>query len=180
VPPIAVGLIWKLILHPNLGVANYLLSLLRLPSQGWFGDPKIALLSIIGVDIWHETSLILMILLAGLTSLPKAPFEAATIDGADSFQKLRYLTLPLMKPVILVAIMIRMIAALKTYDLIYICTRGGPGTKTQTLSYLVYRKAFRSLNMGLATSLSYILLIIILVVTIILIRVIGREVEISE
>lgn len=175
IPPIGVGLIWRLILHPTLGVANHLLQLFRMPPQAWFGNPKAALLTIIGVDIWHETSLMIMILLAGLTSLPESPFEAATIDGAGPFQKFWYITVPLMKPVITVALIIRMIAALKTYDLIYICTKGGPGTKTQTLSYLVYRKGFRFLDMGIAASLSYLLLGMILVATLVIIKTIGKR-----
>jgi multiple sugar transport system permease protein len=169
-PPIVVGLIWKMLLHPELGIINYLIGLVGIPAQGWYGDPKLAMLTVIGVDVWHETSLILIILLAGLTSLDKTPYEAAKVDGATSFQVFLYITLPMMIPVITVAILIRMIAAIKTYDLIYILTRGGPGHKTDTMSYYVFKMAFRKMSVGDAAAQSFILLIIILVLSLILIK----------
>jgi len=175
ITPVAVGLMWKLILHPRLGIANYLLSLLNIPSQGWFGDADLAMPALIGVDVWHETSLILLILLAGLTNLPMEPFEAATVDGASSVQKFWYITLPLLKPVILVAVLIRLISCLKVYDLVYVCTRGGPGVRTQTMSYFVYRIAFRTMHMGEAASVSYILLGIVLIFSLVLIKILGKE-----
>jgi len=170
-PPIVVGLIWRLLLHPDLGIINYLIGLIGIPKQGWYGDPKLAMLTVIGVDVWHETSLILIILLAGLTSLGRTAYEAAVVDGASPMQIFFHITLPLLSPIITVAILIRMIAAIKTYDLIYILTRGGPGFRTETMSYYVYLMAFRKLSMGDAAALSFILLIIILIFSIILIRV---------
>jgi len=129
------------------------------------------MLTVIGVDVWHETSLVLIILLAGLTSLDKTPFEAAKVDGAKSIQMFLFITLPLLTPVITVAILIRMIAAIKTYDLIYILTRGGPGHKTDTMSYYVFKMAFRKLSVGDAAAQSFILLIIILLLSLILIKI---------
>jgi multiple sugar transport system permease protein len=172
-PPIAVGLIWRLLLHPDLGIVNYVLGLVRIPPQGWYGDPKLAMLTVIGVDVWHETSLILIILLSGLTSLDRTPYEAARVDGASSFQTFVFITLPMLAPVITVAVLVRMIAAVKTYDLIYILTRGGPGFKTETMSYFVYKTAFRKMSMGDASAQSFILLIIILLLSLILIK--GME-----
>jgi multiple sugar transport system permease protein len=174
-PPIAVGLIWRLLLHPDLGIVNYVIGLVGFPKLGWYGDPKLAMLTVIGVDIWHETSLILIIVLAGLTSLDKTPYEAARVDGASSVQTFLYITLPMLTPVITVAVLIRMIAAIKTYDLIYILTRGGPGFRTETMSYFVYKTAFRELSMGEAASESFILLVIILVFSLILIRAMERR-----
>jgi multiple sugar transport system permease protein len=116
-PPITVGLIWRLLLHPELGIINYGLSLLSLPQPAWLGDPRLAMITIIIVDIWHETSFIFLILLAGLTALPDELYEAAMIDGANAPAQFRYLTVPLMLPTILVAVLIRLIAALKTNDL---------------------------------------------------------------
>jgi len=176
ITPVAVGLMWKLILHPGLGIANYLLGWLSIPPQGWFGDRELAMPTLIGVDIWHETSLILLILLAGLANLPVEPFEAATVDGASSAKRFWYITLPLLKPVILVAVLIRLISSLKIYDLVYVCTRGGPGTRTQTMSYFVYRIAFRTLHMGQAAAVSYLLLGIVLVFSLIFIKILGKEV----
>lgn len=175
ITPVAVGLMWKLFLNPDLGIVNYFLGLFGVPKRGWFGDPELAMPTLIAVDVWHETSLILMILAAGLANLRREPFEAATVDGASSLQKFRFITVPLMSPVILVAIMIRMISALKTYDLVYICTRGGPGTKTETLSYYIYRTAFRKLDMGHASALAYLLLFLILILALVLVKILGRE-----
>ncbi|KKK48928.1 hypothetical protein LCGC14_3140190, partial [marine sediment metagenome] len=127
------------------------------------------------VDVWHETSLIMIIILAGLTSLDKTPYEAARVDGASGFQTFIYITLPMLLPVITIAVLIRMIAAIKTYDLIYILTRGGPGFKTETMSYFVYKMAFRKMSMGDASAQSFILLLIILVFSLILLKVIARK-----
>jgi multiple sugar transport system permease protein len=170
-PPITVGLIWRLLLHPELGIINYSLGLLSLPQPAWLGNPRLAMVTIIIVDIWHETSFILLILLAGLTSLPDELYEAAMIDGANSQQKLRFLTIPLMMPTILVATLIRLIAALKTYDLVYILTRGGPGISTETISYYIYRVAFVFLDMGTSAAMSFLLLVLIVILTLVLMRV---------
>jgi multiple sugar transport system permease protein len=175
IPPVAVGLIWRLLLHPDLGIVNYLLGLVGFPKLGWLGDPQLAMPTVIAIDVWHETALILIVLLAGLTSLDRTPFEAAKVDGASSIQTFFSITLPMLSPVILVALLIRMIAAIKTYDLIYILTRGGPGFRTETMSYYVYKMAFRNMSMGDASAMSFILLLIILFFCLILIRIIGRE-----
>lgn len=170
-PPITVGTIWRLLLHPELGIINYFLGLMGLPQPAWLGDPRLAMITIILVDIWHETSFILLILLAGLTSLPDELYEAAMIDGANSIQQFRFLTVPLMMPTILVAILIRTIAALKTYDLVYILTRGGPGIATETISYYIYRVAFVFLDMGKSAAMSFLLLVVIILLTLLLMRI---------
>ena len=170
-PPITVGTIWRMLLHPELGILNYAMGVLGLPQPAWLGDPRLAMITIIIVDIWHETSFILLILLAGLTSLPDELYEAAMIDGANSRQQFRFLTVPLMMPTILVAVLIRMIAALKTYDLVYILTRGGPGISTETISYYIYRVAFVFLDMGKSAAMSFLLLLVIVALTLILMRV---------
>jgi multiple sugar transport system permease protein len=175
IPPIAVGLIWRLLLHPDLGIINYLLGFVGIPKLGWLGDPQLAMPTVIAVDVWHETALILIVLLAGLTSLDRTPFEAAKVDGASSIQIFFNITLPMLSPIILVALLIRMIAAIKTYDLIYILTRGGPGFRTETMSYYVYKMAFRKMSMGDASAMSFILLIIILFFCLILIRIMGKR-----
>lgn len=170
-PPITVGTIWRMLLHPELGIINYALSVIGMPQPAWLGDPRLAMITIIIVDIWHETSFILLILLAGLTSLPDELYEAAMIDGANNRQQFRFLTVPLMMPTILVAVLIRMIAALKTYDLVYILTRGGPGISTETISYYIYRVAFVFLDMGKSAAMSFLLLMVIVGLTLILMRV---------
>lgn len=174
-PPITVGLIWRLLLHPELGIINYSLGLMHIPQPAWLGDPRLAMITVIIVDIWHETSFLLLILLAGLTALPDELYEAAVIDGASNPQKFRYLTIPLMMPTILVAVLIRLIAALKTYDLIYILTRGGPGVSTETISYYIYRVAFVFLDMGKSSAMSFLLLLLIVILTLVLMRAMRSE-----
>lgn len=175
ISPIAVGLIWRLLLHPDLGAINWALGLFGLPKQEWLSGSTTAMPTIVGVDLWHETSLMLVIILAGLTALPRDPIEAASVDGANSWQTFWTVTLPLLMPVLLVAVLIRMIAAMKTYDLIYVLTRGGPGSSTETISYSIWKNAFTSLDMGRSAAASFLLLIAILVLTVILVRVMNRD-----
>jgi multiple sugar transport system permease protein len=177
VSPVAVGLIWRLLLHPDLGAVNWVLTGVGLPGQEWLGQKSSAMPTVIGVDAWHETSLLLVILLAGLTSLPRDPVEAATVDGASKWQIFYSITLPLLAPVILVAVLIRMIAAMKTYDLIYILTSGGPGSATETISFRIWKVGFTGLDMGRAGAASILLLLVILALTIVLTRVMAIDFE---
>lgn len=173
--PVAVALMFRLMFNPNLGIINWLLSLIDVPAQGWLGDPDLALATVIFVDVWHETSLMLLMLYAGLKSLPLDPFEAARIDGANPVQILRHVTLPMLRPVILVTVLIRMISALKSYDLIYMLTQGGPGKSTETISFYAYRLGFRFLDVGQAAAVSFILLIAVVALTLILLRIMKES-----
>ena len=173
-PPITVGLIWRLLLHPELGIINYALGVVGLPQPLWLATSNLAMITIIIVDVWHETAFIILVLLAGLTSLPEEIYEAAIIDGASSIQKFQFITLPLMAPTILVATIIRMIAALKTYDLVYILTRGGPGISTETISYYIYKVFFVALDVGKSSAMAFLLLIVIIFMTFILMKVMQR------
>ncbi len=163
--PVIVGLIWRMFLHPSLGIVNYLLSVAGIEPVNWLGSTKVAIWTIIMVDIWHQVSFMIVLLLAGLSALPKEPYEAARVDGAGTIRAFLHITLPLMGPVIMVTLLIRLIFAVKTYDLVYIMTRGGPGTSTDFISYFIYRTAFVSLNIGEASAMSAILLSLILLMT---------------
>ena len=163
--PVIVGLIWRMFLHPSLGIVNYLLTVIGFEPVNWLGSTTMAIWTIIMVDIWHQVSFMIVLLLAGLSAMPREPYEAARVDGANVFQSFFYITLPLMMPVIIVTLLIRMIFAVKTYDLIYIMTRGGPGVSTDLVSYAIYRTAFVSLNVGEASAMSAILLAAILLLT---------------
>lgn len=175
VSPIAVGLIWRLLLHPDLGAVNWAFRQLGLPAQEWLSTKSTAMPTVVGIDVWHETSLILVVLLAGLASLPREPIEAARVDGANGLQILWTVTIPLMVPVIVIAALIRMISAMKTYDLIYILTSGGPGGATETISFRIWKIGFTNLNMGQAAAASILLLIAIMLLTLILIRVMRQD-----
>ena len=163
--PVVVGLVWRMILHTELGIMNYLLKLMSINRVNWLGDSDIAFWTIVFVDIWHQVSFMTILLLAGLAALPREPYEAARMDGASGLRCLIYITLPLMRPVIIVALLLRLIFAVKTFDIIYIMTKGGPGIATDLVSYFIYRSAFFSLDIGRASALSVGLLVIVLLLT---------------
>jgi len=163
--PVVVALIWRMFLHPELGIVNYLLGLVGIAKVNWLGDPVIAFWTVVLTDIWHQVSFMIVLLLAGLSALPKEPYEAARMDGASVLQSFFHITLPLMRPVIIVTLLIRLIFAVKTFDLIYVMTRGGPGTATDLISYFIYRSAFFGLDIGQASAISVLLLAIVLALT---------------
>lgn len=161
ITPIAVGLTWRLMLHSQLGIVNHLLGKLGLTGISWLGDPKYALGTVMFVDIWQNIPYMVLILMAGLVTLPREPYEAAAIDGANRFQTFFRLTVPMMMPTFAVVLLLRAIMSFKTYDLIYVMTRGGPGTATEVISYTIYNQAYRYLNTGTAASMSIYLVLMI-------------------
>lgn len=165
VTPIAIGLIWRMLLHPELGIVNYILNEIGIGGRPWLGTAATALPTLIFVNVWQWTPFMMILLYAGLLSLPEEPFEAATIDGANFWQKIWYLELPMLRDIIAVAVTIRLIDLLRTYDLVYILTGGGPGNTTETISYYIYRLGFVSLDMGRASAASYIFLIVMVIAT---------------
>jgi multiple sugar transport system permease protein len=168
--PVAVALIWRVFLHPELGIMNYFLSRLGIHAVNWLGSGRVAFWTLIMVDIWQQISFMILVLLAGLVSLPVDPFEAASIDGASSLQKLFHITLPLMRPVIVVALLIRV-----TFDLVYILTRGGPGVATDVMSYYIYRRTFMGLNLAESSAASWIVLAFTMVLIVLLNRALKME-----
>ncbi len=175
--PVAVALIWRVFLHPELGIANYFLSFLHLPPVNWLGSEKVAFWTVVMVDIWQQVSFMILVLLAGLVSLPADPYEAAAIDGASHFQRFLYITLPLMKPVIVVALLLRVIFGFRTFDLVYILTRGGPGVTTDVMSYYIYRRTFMGLSVAESSAASYILLLVTMFIVVFLYRALRMERE---
>ncbi len=163
--PVVVAQIWRMFLHPELGIVNYLIGLVGVAKVNWLGDADIAFWTVVLVDIWHQVSFMIILLLAGLSALPKEPYEAARMDGASTLQSFFHITLPLMRPVIVVTLLIRLIFAIKTFDLIFIMTRGGPGTATDLISYFIYRSAFYGLDIGQASAISVVLLVVVLALT---------------
>jgi len=168
--PVIVGLIWKILMNPFYGFLNYVLGMLSLPKPLWLDDTRTALISTILVDVWQWTPMAAIIVLSGLQSLPEEPFDSAKIDGASAFQIFRYLTLPLLKPAIMVVLLIRLMDTIRIFDTIFVLTKGGPGISTEVISIYIYRIAFRHFNIGYATALSFITLIIIVIVSQLFIR----------
>lgn len=166
-PPVAVAMIWRLIYNPTSGLLNHYMSQWGLIDRpiAFLGDPSIALISIMVIDVWQWTPFVFILALAALQTLPEEPFEAAAVDGASPFQIFRYLTLPMMTPALLVIGIIRLIGAFKIFDLVYMLTGGGPGTSTQVATHYIYRTAFVGrFDTGYASAMTVILLVIIVVV----------------
>ena len=173
--PVSVGLIWHMLLQPNLGIVNRLLDLSGIGGVDWLGDPNLAFWTVVFVDVWQQVSFVILILAAGLASLPKDPYEAAEVDGAGDFSQFWYLTLPMLRPVAAIAIVIQLINETRTYDLVYVLTRGGPGIATDLLSYFAYRQAFRGLSLNEGAAVSFVLLIMVLVLTVVFFRLVTRR-----
>ena len=150
--PVAVGLCWTLFYEPTIGLGNYALKLLGLPTSKWLASKLAVIPSLALVDIWQWTPMISLIVMAGLASLPTEPYEAALVDGATPWQTLRRITLPLLRPTILIAMVLRSIDALKTYDIIYVMTAGGPGFASETLNIYAYNLGFGYFRFGAASS----------------------------
>ena len=170
ITPIAVGLIWRLLLHSDLGIVNHVLTQIGLMGRAWLADASIALKTVMFIDIWQNVPYMVLVILAGLVTLPTEPYEAAAIDGASRIQSFFTLTVPMMIPTFSVVLLLRTITALKTYDLIFVLTRGGPGTTTEVISYHIYQQAFRYLEIGKASAMSYLLLLMIVPVAFLFIR----------
>lgn len=160
--PAAVGLIWRIIFQPMFGVLNMGLVALGLPALGWLADPNLALISVVLVDVWQWTPFVYLILLSGLQSLPKEPFEAAIIDGASGWQVIRYITLPLLIPSIYIAALFRTLDAFKALDKFVTLTSGGPGNATEVVSLYIYKVSFRFLDLSYGALLAICAAIIVI------------------
>lgn len=169
VAPTAVGAIWKLVLQPN-GLLNYIVSVLGMSPIDWFGKPTFALLSIIVADVWQWTPFVALILLAGLTSIDPTLYEAAEVDGANSMQRFRYITLPSLQTTLAFAVLFRAIDAMRFMDNVWIMTRGGPGVASQTAAVYIYLQGFRFFRIGYSSAASWLLLIVIVILTMLLLR----------
>jgi multiple sugar transport system permease protein len=169
--PIAVAYMWRVVYAPSTGILNYLLSLLGISGPAWVADVNWALPSLIIVDVWQWTPFLALILLSGLMSLPQEPYEAAKVDGASVGQSFWFITLPLLRPIILVAVLIRLIDSFKLFDIVYAMTGGGPVRVTETFNFYIYTIAFRYLDIGYACTLTVTLLIMIGVLSLALIKV---------
>jgi multiple sugar transport system permease protein len=172
--PVAVALVWTMMFHPQQGVLNYLLSLVGLPASLWVYSPTWVIPSLVLVEIWHWTPLVMLIVLGGLAALPTEPYESARLDGASEWQLFRYITLPLIAPFLVVAAVIRTIDALKAFDTIYVISQGGPGTASETINLYLYLQAFAFYNVGNASAVVVVFFAIILALALLLLYVRQR------
>ncbi len=166
--PVAIALVWVMMFHPQQGVLNYLLSLVGIPPSEWVYSPRLAIPCLVLVDIWQWTPLVMLIVLGGLASLPADPFEAAYMEGASRWQTFRHVTLPLLMPFILVAAVVRLIDALKTFDTIYVITQGGPGTSSETINLYLYLQAFSFYQIGKASSVVVVFFVLVVALSMLL------------
>jgi multiple sugar transport system permease protein len=179
IPSVVNGIMWKWIFNPSYGALNGLLSSLHIIDKYviWFGYPNLAMASIVWADIWKETPFIMLLVLAALQTIPKELYEAGRLDGANSVQSLFYITIPLIQPVLFVAVALRTIWALKSFDLIYTLTAGGPSSSTSVVGYYIYLKTFGSLQFGRGAAAAYIMTIIILILVVLYQKLLYREVK---
>ena len=162
-PMIVIGVIWEWIFDPNIGLLNKFLHL----HINWLYDPHFAMPALILVSVWKLTGYNMVIFLSALSGISQSMFEAAKIDGADSFQTFKNVTIPLLSPTIFFVVIITAISSFQIFDLIYLMTQGGPLDSTNVLVYAIYKNAFEYFNIGKASAIAYVLFVIILVLTLV-------------
>ena len=168
ITPIAVGLIFRFLLNDQLGAIPHILHSISV-DYDFFG-PGNALFTLALIDVWQWTPFMVLLLLAGLESIPKEPLNAARVDGASGWYVLRRVTLPLLAPVLVVAILLRSLDAMKVFEYVFATTRGGPGTETETLQYFVYQTGIQFFRLGSAASMAFVVLLVVLSIIVIAFR----------
>jgi multiple sugar transport system permease protein len=173
--PVVSGLLWSYILNPTLGVANHILREVNLDPYPWFASSDTALRSLIMVNVWQWSPFLMLLLLAGLTTIPREQYEAAAMDGANFLQIIRHIELPFLRNVALIGIIFRVIDNFRLFDVVYVATRGGPGSSTEVVSMYAYREMFGFFNVGYGSSAAVIILIMAIIVTNVLFRFMRGE-----
>jgi multiple sugar transport system permease protein len=168
--PVAVALIWRIMLNPEIGVLNYLLRSVGLPGSLWVSSEQMVIPALVMVDVWKWTPMITLIVLAGLKSLPPDPYEAARIDGANALQIFWHITLPMIRPVLIAALMLRSLDNLKEFDMIYTITQGGPGIASETLYLYSYTVGFGFFKAGYGSALMVVVFLIVLLFNVVMNR----------
>jgi multiple sugar transport system permease protein len=180
VPPIIAGVMWRIMYHPTAGLVNYFLENIGL-THHWLSDPKTALVSLILVDFWQNTPFLILILLAGRSAIPSDFYEAGMIDGAGAFRLFRHITLPLLRPSLILGVLFRVIESLKVFPTIHIMTAGGPGgNATTTINYYTYKMAFSYTNIGYSSALGFILLFMTTLLSIVLLHTFRNKENAAE
>lgn len=171
--PVVVGVLWRILFHDK-GLVNYLLELVDLGPILWFVEPRWAFIGVMLVDIWQWTPFVLIVMTAAIAALPSEPYRAAEVDGASRWQVFRYITLPMLWPVILVTGLLRFMDAIKVFDTIYVLTNGGPGYATEMLSSYIYKEGLRYFNIGSASAASWLFLAAVVALSLVIIRARAR------
>lgn len=176
VTPVVIGLIWRLMYNPQFGVINFFLGSFGILPIDWLGSAQVPLYSVAIVDIWQWMPFIMLICLANILAIPTEYFEAAVIDGASKWAIFRYITLPFLAPGLVAVLIIRTADVIRTFDMVYIITRGGPGTTTELVSLYVYRLGFKIFDLGHACAISILLLFATIVISQVYLRLFYREI----
>jgi len=176
-PSVVVGVVWTYAFQPELGLINQLLRSLSLPTSLWLGSPSVALPALVLVTIWQRFGWFMILFLAGLQDIPVEVKEAAKVDGASPIRSFFDITLPLLRPTVVLVTVLAAIGAFQVFDLIFVMTEGGPAYATQTLSYYIYTKAFRSFDMGYAAAMSYFLFVCLLIMTLVQMKILRPTTE---
>lgn len=176
-PPMVVGFQWLALFDGDFGPLNYLLQQIGLPAVAWTGDAQTALPALMLVDFWESTPFVVLLLYAGLRSLPHPVFEASRVDGATPWQTFWTITVPLLRPTIAIVLILRIIATFKLFDIIFVLTNGGPGTATENLTYYTYTQGFTYFKYGYATALGIIEMIMVTILAGVILRYMERPVE---
>ncbi len=164
--PVVVGLFWRtLVLAPDFGLVDLVTRSLGLGSHNWLGDPQLALISVIAIHTWQWTPFAFLVILATLATLPPDVYEAARLDRAGAWQRFRHITLPLIRPAIVMVVILRTMTALSAFAAIFAATGGGPGSSTEILNLYAYRTSFTTLNLGYGASLAVVLLVITMAIS---------------
>lgn len=172
--PVAIALVWTMMFHPQLGVLNYLLSLVGIGPLEWIYNQSTVIPSLVLVETWQWTPLVMLIVLGGLAAVPREPYESAEIDGANAWQKFRYLTMPMIAPFLMIAVIIRSIDAVKSFDIIYAMTQGGPGTASETINIYLYNTAFAYYDIGYGSAMAVVFFLVIVALSFVLLMVRAR------
>ena len=164
VAPVTATIVWQLMLNSSAGIVEKLLNVFNVYNFPWASSPKTAMMTVVLIDVWVNTAFVILLVLAGLQSLPKSPFESAKIDGGSNWFNFRNLTLPMLRPSLYIALLFRLMAALQEYAVIYALTKGGPGDALMSLSLIAYQQGFKFQKFGAALPYILILWLIINVV----------------
>lgn len=162
---VVVALMWRWLLDPNVGIVNYALGLVGIHGPGWYTDPAWAMPSVIIASAWKDLGFVMVILLAGLQSIPEEYYEAASVDGAGRWTRFRHITLPLLTPSLFFVVVISLINNLQVFDQVWVMTGGGPAGATSVVVEQIVRNAFRYGQMGYAAAMSWVFFVVILVIT---------------
>ena len=180
VTPVVVGIQWRFLLNAQFGVLTWLLEAIRLPIGGaWLTKPIGAMFWVIVVDIWYYTPMVILLFGAGLESIPTEIRDAAKVDGATAWQRTRYIFVPMLKSVLGVTLLIRTIGGLRAFDTILVITEGGPGRSTEVVNLLAYRYGLQYFDMGKASAMGWVMLVLALVLTVLYIRLLRVRVSVS-